>query len=28
MQTYNDAEADLARSLYTIDSVIGKSVNR
>lgn len=28
IQTYRDAQADLARSLYTIDSVTGKSVVR
>lgn len=28
IQAYNDAQADYARSLYTIDSVTGASVNR
>ena len=28
MQSYNDAKADYARSLYLIDSITGKTVNR
>ena len=28
MQSYNDAQADYARSLYLIDSTIGKTVTQ